>query len=40
MQEKVKVDYHAVPHAVFSYPEIAGVGMSEKEAIEEFGEKE
>ena len=39
MQEKVKVDYHAVPHAVFSYPEIAGVGMSEKEAIEEFGEK-
>lgn len=32
MQEKVKVDYHAVPHAVFSYPEIAGVGMSEKEA--------
>lgn len=39
MQEKVKADYHAVPHAVFSYPEIAGVGMSEKEAIEEFGEK-
>ncbi|MDQ1275045.1 MAG: mycothione reductase [Euryarchaeota archaeon] len=39
MQEKVKVDYHAVPHAVFSYPEIAGAGMSEKEAIEEFGEK-
>ncbi|WP_332882048.1 NAD(P)/FAD-dependent oxidoreductase [Methanosarcina horonobensis] len=39
MQEKVKADYHAVPHAVFSYPEVAGVGMSEKEAIEEFGEK-
>jgi dihydrolipoamide dehydrogenase len=38
-KEKVKADYHAVPHAVFSYPEIAGVGMSEKEAIEEFGEK-
>lgn len=38
-KEKVKVDYHAVPHAVFSYPEIAGAGMSEKEAIEEFGEK-
>jgi dihydrolipoamide dehydrogenase len=38
-KEKVKVDYHAVPHAVFSYPEIAGVGMSEKEAIDELGEK-
>ncbi|MDY9924716.1 dihydrolipoyl dehydrogenase [Methanosarcina sp.] len=38
MKEKVKADYHAVPHAVFSYPEIAGVGMSEKEALEEYGE--
>ncbi|HOW15427.1 dihydrolipoyl dehydrogenase [Methanosarcina sp.] len=38
-KEKVKADYHAVPHAVFSYPEIAGAGMSEKEAIEEYGEK-
>ena len=38
MNEKVKVDYHAVPHAVFSYPEIAGVGMSEQEAIKEYGE--
>ncbi|AKB75156.1 Dihydrolipoamide dehydrogenase [Methanosarcina lacustris Z-7289] len=37
MKEKVKVDYHAVPHAVFSYPEIAGVGMSEQEAIKEYG---
>ena len=34
MKEKVKTDYHAVPHAVFSYPEIAGVGMGEKEAVE------
>ncbi|AAM05060.1 TPA: dihydrolipoyl dehydrogenase [Methanosarcina acetivorans] len=38
MKEKVRADYHAVPHAVFSYPEIAGVGMSEKEALEEYGE--
>jgi dihydrolipoamide dehydrogenase len=38
MKEKVKADYHAVPHAVFSYPEIAGVGMSEQEAIKEYGE--
>ncbi len=29
-----KVDYHAVPHAVFTYPEIASVGMKEKEARE------
>lgn len=33
-----KVDYHAVPHAVFTVPEIAGVGMLEKEAIAKYGE--
>jgi mycothione reductase len=38
MKEKVKTDYHAVPHAVFSYPEIAGVGMGEKEGVEKYGE--
>jgi mycothione reductase len=38
MKEKAKADYHAVPHAVFAYPEIAGAGMSEQEAIEEYGE--
>ncbi len=37
LKEKVKTDYHAVPHAVFSYPEIAGVGMGEKEAVEKYG---
>jgi dihydrolipoamide dehydrogenase len=37
LKEKVKVDYHAVPHAVFTYPEIAGVGMKEQEAIKKFG---
>ncbi len=26
------VDYHAVPHAVFTYPQIASVGMKEEEA--------
>ncbi len=30
--EKKKVDYHAVPHAVFTYPEVAAVGMTEEEA--------
>jgi mycothione reductase len=36
--EKRKVDYHAVPHAVFSCPEIAGVGLKEEEAIRIHGE--
>lgn len=31
---KEKVDYHAVPHAIFTYPEVASVGMSEKQAKE------
>ncbi|MDQ1275393.1 MAG: mycothione reductase [Euryarchaeota archaeon] len=38
LKEKVKADYHAVPHAVFSYPEFAGAGMGEKEAVEKYGE--
>jgi len=32
------VDYHAVPHAVFTYPEIASVGLREAEAIEKYGQ--
>ncbi|HSQ85650.1 MAG TPA: dihydrolipoyl dehydrogenase, partial [Desulfobacterales bacterium] len=31
---KVKVDYSAVPHAVYSYPQIASVGISEAKAPE------
>jgi mycothione reductase len=38
LKRNVKVDYHAIPHAVFTYPEVAGVGMGEKEAIEKLGE--
>ncbi len=30
--DKGEVDYHAVPHAIFTYPEVAAVGMTEKEA--------
>jgi dihydrolipoamide dehydrogenase len=39
LKQKVPADYHAVPHAVFSDPEIASVGLREKEAIEKFGEE-
>ncbi|MFI5421518.1 MAG: dihydrolipoyl dehydrogenase, partial [Nitrososphaerales archaeon] len=31
--------YHAIPHAVFSYPEVASVGMREMEAVEKIGEE-
>lgn len=32
---KVKMDYRAIPHAVFSYPQIASVGLTEAQASEE-----
>jgi dihydrolipoamide dehydrogenase len=31
-QEKAKMDYQSAPHAIFSYPEIASVGLTEEEA--------
>jgi mycothione reductase len=37
LNEKIKMDYHAVPHAVFSYPEVAAVGLTEKKAGESVG---
>jgi dihydrolipoamide dehydrogenase len=36
---KMKVDYHAIPHAVFTEPEIASVAMGEKEAVEKIGKE-
>ncbi len=37
LKRKVPVDYHAIPHAVFTDPEVASVGMSEKEVVEKIG---
>src|SRR5215210_6847943 len=37
-KKKVKTDYHAVPHGVFIYPEIAAVGLGEREALANHGE--
>ena len=34
MKKKKKVDYYAMPHAIFSSPQIAGVGMTEQELKE------
>jgi dihydrolipoamide dehydrogenase len=31
-EHKAKMDYKATPHAVFTYPQIAGVGLTEEEA--------
>jgi dihydrolipoamide dehydrogenase len=38
LKRKVPVDYHAVPHAVFTDPEIASVGLREQEAVQRYGQ--
>ena len=38
LKRKMKADYHAIPHAVFTHPEIAGVGMTEAEAVKNYGD--
>jgi len=30
--EQLEINYHACPHAIYSYPQIASVGMTEKQA--------
>ncbi len=39
LKNKISVDYHAVPHAVFTEPEIASVGLKESEAIAKYGKE-
>lgn len=34
-EDRKKVDFHAVPHAIFTNPQVAGVGLREAEALDE-----
>lgn len=34
LEDRMNVDFHSVPHAVFTYPQVAGVGLKESEALE------
>jgi len=33
LKEKERADFHAVPHAVFTHPQVAAVGLTETEAL-------
>ncbi|MBS4749934.1 glutathione-disulfide reductase [Carnobacteriaceae bacterium zg-ZUI78] len=35
-----KLDYHLIPTVIFSHPAIGSVGLTEKQAIDEFGKEE
>ena len=39
LKQNVKADYHAVPHAIFTYPEVAAVGLRETEAVAKYGDE-
>jgi dihydrolipoamide dehydrogenase len=39
LKKPMDADYHAIPHAVFSRPEVAGVGMTQAEAVKAHGEE-
>jgi dihydrolipoamide dehydrogenase len=38
--KKSRLNYLTVPHAVFSYPEIASVGLTEEQAVKLMGKQE
>ncbi|MFO7618802.1 MAG: dihydrolipoyl dehydrogenase [Thermoplasmata archaeon] len=38
LKRPMAADYHAVPHAIFTHPEIAGVGMTQAQAVKALGE--
>jgi dihydrolipoamide dehydrogenase len=35
-KQKIKMDYRVIPHAVFSYPQIAGVGLTQEVAAHNY----
>lgn len=37
LKNKTKINYHTIPHTVFTEPKIASVGLKEIEAIEKYG---
>ena len=39
LKKKVKKYYDAVPHAVFTHPEVAAVGLDERTALQKYGEE-
>lgn len=39
LEEKIPAEYPVVPHAVFTSPEIAAMGLGEREAVEKYGEE-
>jgi dihydrolipoamide dehydrogenase len=39
LKKKVKKYYDAVPHAVFTHPEVAAVGLDERRALQKYGEE-
>ena len=34
---KVKMDFSAAPHAVFTYPQVASVGLTQEQAKQQYG---
>jgi dihydrolipoamide dehydrogenase len=40
LNRQVPMNYNAIPHAVFTYPEIAGIGIKENESIRRYGKED